>query len=68
MKNKKVHLIDPWDMRILKEYGSIETALSDTKNNSSSSVYLGVEGTNRAYLLDEFRDKYQNKVKNWKRY
>lgn len=58
---RKVHLIDSYNMKILKEYSSAEVALRATAQNTSDSVLLGVEGTERAYLLNEFRKQFSNK-------
>ena len=55
--NRKVHLIDPSTMKIMKEYKGIKEALEGTKNNAPT-VYLGVQGTQRAYELSEFREKF----------
>lgn len=61
IKNPKVHLVDPWDMKLLKEYPNIETASTKTAYNAPESVFLGVEGTPRAYRLSEFRAKFGSK-------
>ena len=57
MDKRKVHLIDPSSMKILKEYTSIKEALEGTKRNAPT-IYMGVEGTPRAYELSEFRQKF----------
>lgn len=57
MDKRKVHLIDPSSMKILKEYTNIQEALENTKRNAPT-VYMGVEGTPRAYELNEFRQKF----------
>lgn len=57
MDKRKVHLIDPSSMKILKEYASIKEALEGTKRNAPT-IYMGVEGTPRAYELNEFRQKF----------
>lgn len=57
MDKRKVHLIDPSSMKILKEYAGIKEALEGTKRNAPT-IYLGVQGTPRAYELDEFRKEF----------
>ena len=57
MKKQKVPLLDQDTMIILKEYNSIEEALEGTKRNAPT-IFLGVQGTPRAYELNEFRQKF----------